>query len=76
MEFLFVDYVGEKHHKLEETLEYLKRMGKIRNYEVWCNNQIKIEIQNLRAAFFCGVILGQFPNIKNLYIEGFKKHRV
>ncbi len=73
--YTFVDFV-EQPKRLEEILDLLRKQGIIVKYEVLENrNQVRIEPFNDRSFFTVGVILGQFPEIKKIYIDRFNKQK-
>ncbi|WP_462250459.1 hypothetical protein [Ekhidna sp.] len=71
----FIDYTT-KSDKLVQTLEELKGIGMLARYEFREGpRQVRIEVHQDRHLIFVGVILGQFPEIRNIFIERFKKFR-
>ena len=72
--YTFIDFL-KKPQRLEEILNKLKNQGLILRYEVFeKRNQVKIETFSDRAPVVIGIILGQFPEIRDLYLARFNKH--
>lgn len=67
--------IGRTHH-LKTVLEELKKQNAINSYEIYENrHEVKFEPFNAQSIFKIGVLLGQLPEVKDLVIGNFKKHR-